>query len=64
MSGGPEANEPVQCFTLISTYSAAPLPPWRRCKSSQYHLVLLRFAPCHVGKFAGGISAAQHETLH
>ena len=43
----------VQCSTLISTYGAAPSPPWRRCKSSRCHPASLWFAPCHEGESAG-----------
>ncbi len=36
-----------------TAHKTASLPPWPRCKSSQCHGALLRFAPCHAGKSIG-----------
>ena len=40
-----KATMPQYCAPEVSKHESASSTRWRRCKSSRYHLVSLRFAP-------------------
>jgi hypothetical protein len=69
----PEATYSSSAFSMPHHYcsssqllapQSAPAGPWRRCKSSQQHGLLLRFSPCHESEsiaFPGtSIDEAEH----